>query len=185
MSLLFTGPRAGLRTLLICCLSFHAAGLYAQARQRDASDVLSSLVKKKTKLPIEDTSIIIKPEISGLPAIGYTLTTRLAATLTGNMAFRTDSAAHMSAITSSLGYTQNRQFSFPVESNVWTKNGHFDFIGDFRFMKYPQVTYGLGSNSSINNGDKMDWNYIRFYETVLRKITNGFFLGGGYAVDWH
>lgn len=185
MSLLSTGPGAGLRTLLICYLSLHAWGLSAQVRQRDASDVFSSLVKKQTKLPIEDTSIIIRPEISGLPAIGYTLTTRLAATLTGNVAFRTDSAAHMSAITSSLGYTQNRQFSFPVESNIWTQNGHFDFVGDFRFMKYPQVTYGLGSNSSINNGDKMDWNYIRFYETVLRKIANGFFLGGGYAVDWH
>jgi hypothetical protein len=127
----------------------------------------------------------VEPEISGLPAIGYTLTTRFAITLTGNMAFRTDSSAHLSAITSSVGYSENHQFTLPVESNIWSKNGHFDYIGDIHFMKYPQVTYGLGSNSSINNGDKMDWNYIRFYEIVLRKITSSFFLGGGYIIDWH
>lgn len=172
--------------IFISFLTLHPGGLLcAQTGQRDASDVLGDLFQKTKKPKPEDTAIIVKPEISGLPAIGYTLTTRLAGTITGNMAFRTDSSAHLSAITSSVGYTQNHQFSFPVESNIWSKNGHFDYIGDIRFMKYPQVTYGLGSNSAIKNADKMDWNFIRFSEVILRKISPSFFVGGGYIVDWH
>lgn len=162
--------------------------LQAQVRQRDASDVVSSIFKsKKSKSnSSRDTSTrITKPTISGLPAIGYTLTTRFAVTLTGNIAFRLDSNANLSTITSSVAYSQNRQFTFPLESNIWSRNGKYDYIGDIHFMKYPQETFGLGSGSSIDNADKMDYNYIRFYEIVLRQVTANFFLGMGYIIDWH
>ena len=58
-------------------------------------------------------------------------------------------------------------------------------MGDFKFFKYPQSTFGLGSNSNINHEDPMDYSYIRFYETVLRHVVGDFYAGAGYIFDDH
>lgn len=159
-----------------------------QVPQKDISDVYRSIFKsKKAPTVPKDTTVkgIMKPTYSGLPAIGYTLTTDLVVTLSGNAAFRLDTNARISTIASSIAYTEKKQISFPLESNIWTKNNNYNLVGDIHFMIYPQDTYGLGSNSSINNDDKMDYNYIRFYEIVLKKITPEFFAGAGYIIDYH
>ena len=150
------------------------------------SDVLKSLFKKRSAAPKKDSvTNIRKPTFSGLPAVGYTLTTKLAATVTGNAAFRTSEDANISTVIASAAYTQNKQFTVPLETSIWTRGDKYNFVGDIHFMKYPQSTFGLGSNSSIDNEDPMDYKYIRFYEILYRKITSNFFLGGGYILDWH
>ena len=153
--------------------------------QKDITDELHFLFKKKPS----DTVIkeVQKLTFSLLPAIGYTLTTRAAVTLTGNAAFRTDTNVvntRISTITSSANYTENKQFSVPLETNIWTKGNKYNFVGDIHFMKYPQASFGLGSNSWIGNVDSMAYNYIRFYEIVYRQITPDFFAGAGYIIDW-
>jgi hypothetical protein len=171
--------------------------------QKDMSDVLRSIFKKKPPSPVipepskvqrpaknPDSSVnrapvsFAKPSFSVLPAIGYTLTTKTAFTLTGNAAFQTAADANMSTVISSAAYTQRKQFTVPLETNIWTKHNKYDFVGDIHFMKYPQDTYGLGSNSSSDNQQAMSYNYIRFYEVVLRKITSNLFAGFGYIFDW-
>ena len=153
--------------------------------QKDITDELHFLFPhKKAKNATDSTEDVRKPTFSGLPAVGYTLTTKTAITLTGNAAFRTNADAKISTVTSSVAYTQNKQFTFPLETNIWTKEDKYNFVGDIHFMKYPQSTFGLGSNSWIGNEDPMDYSYIRFYEIVLRKITANFFAGGGYILDW-
>jgi hypothetical protein len=82
--------------------------------------------------------------LSALPAVGYTLTTRAAITFTGNAAFRMDSTSRISTITSSAAYTENKQFSVPLETNIWTKGNKFNFVGDIHFMKYPQASFRPG-----------------------------------------
>lgn len=153
--------------------------------QKDIADVYRWLLRKPPPHTKDTVKDVMKPTFSGLPAIGYTLTTSFVATLSGNAAFRLDSSARESTVTSSVSYTAKKQLSFPLESNIWTKHDHYNLVGDIHFMKYPQDTYGLGSNSPIENDDQMDYNYIRFYEIVLRKITEAFFVGAGYIVDWH
>ena len=154
---------------------------------RDISDVLHSIfAKKKVGNSKTDTiAPVLRPAFSGLPAVGYTLTTKFAVTLTGNVAFRLDTGARISTVTSSVSYTERKQFTFPFESNIWTRNNNYDFVGDMRFMNYHLSTFGLGSNSSMDDKDPMKYNYVRFYEVVLRKITPAFFAGAGYILDWH
>ena len=130
-------------------------------------------------------TITTKPEFSVIPALGYTLETEFVVSLTGNVAFRTDSLTHISTISTNIGYTQNRQFTFPIESEIWTKNNEYSLVGDYRFYKYPQSTYGLGTNANIKNEDPMDYIYFRFHEIVLKNIVGNFFAGGGYIVDYH
>lgn len=150
--------------------------------QKDLTDYLPFLSKHKNKS--DSVQDVRKLAISFLPAVGYTLTTRAAATFTGNGAFRVDSAARISTVTSSATYTENKQFSVPLETNIWTKGNKLNFVGDIHFMKYPQASFGLGSNSWIGNVDSMVYNYVRFYEIVYRQITNNFFAGAGYIIDY-
>lgn len=130
-------------------------------------------------------SITTKPTITILPAAGYTLTTGLAGTLTGNVAFRTGPEARVSAITSSIGFTQKSQFTLPIISNIWSPQGDYVFVGDFRFYRYPLSTFGLGSGTHAAAEDPMRFNLLRFYETALRRVAPNFYLGAGYSLDIH
>ena len=154
--------------------------------QKDIFDVFSSIFNKHKK-PVthKKDTITSKPVFSFIPAIGYTLETETAITIAGNIAFRADSASRISTISSNIGYTQNKQFTFPIESEIWTKNNKFDLVGDYRFYKYPQSTYGLGSNSNILNENPMDYLYLRFYEVIYRHVVGNLFLGAGYIIDYH
>jgi hypothetical protein len=157
---------------------------FAGVRQIDITDVVQKILKprniRKNKL---DDSLVVKPTFSGLPAVGYTLTTKTAGTLSGNMAFRTNPNAKLSTVTASAAYTQNKQFTVPVESNIWTKNSAYNFLGDYRFYKYPQTTFGLGSNSPIGDQELLDYYFIRFAEVVQHEIVPNFFAGLGYMME--
>ena len=100
------------------------------------------------------------------------------------MAFRTDRNAKLSTITASAAYTQNKQFTVPVETNIWTKDSRYNLLGDYRFYKYPQYTYGLGSNSPIENQELLDYYFARFAEVVQRHIVSNLFAGVGYMMEY-
>ena len=132
----------------------------AIAYERDVKDIYRKLFHIKL-LGIEVDSVTSVPIFSFIPAVGYTLQSRLALILSGNIAFRLDPLSRISTITASTAYTQNKQFTVPIESNIWTNNNQYNFVGDYRFYKYPQSTFGLGSNSNIANEDPMDYSFLR------------------------
>jgi hypothetical protein len=151
--------------------------------QKDLYDVIGKLLKKDPQ-PADDT-ITSKPVISIVPAIGYTLVSKLAVVLSGNVLLRTGPKSRVSNITANVAYTQNKQFSVLVQTSIWSKSNRYNYIGDYRYYSYPQSTFGLGSNSSVANENPMDYNFIRFYETVYRKVTGNFYIGVGYLFDSH
>ena len=151
--------------------------------QQDVSDALRRLFHLKPAL-VNDT-IGTKPQLSVVPAIGYTLVSRLAIVLSGNVAFRTAPQSRISTIVASTDYTQNKQFTVPIQTSIWTKDNEYNFIGDYRFYKYPQSTYGLGSSASIKNDDPMDYSFFQFYETAQRHVAGNWYTGIGYLFDDH
>lgn len=128
-----------------------------------------------------------KPVISALPAIGYTLQTRLAALVTGNIAFftRADPQAKLSVINAMVNYTQNKQFTIPVFANVWLKGNQYNLLADWRYMKYPQSTFGLGTDSRLSEENPMDYRYLRMYQYLLRRVLPALSLGLGFDLDYH
>lgn len=151
--------------------------------QKDLYELIGQAFHKNAA-PAED-SITSKPVVSIVPAIGYTLVSRLAIVLSGNVAFRTGPESRVSTIVASTSYTQNKQFSIPLQSSIWSKDNKYNYIGDYRYYKYPQSTFGLGSSSNMMNENPMDYNFIRFYETVYRHIGGNFYAGIGYMFDDH
>ncbi|MGI8634331.1 MAG: hypothetical protein ACR2KZ_02905, partial [Segetibacter sp.] len=110
--------------------------------QKDIFDVVGSLFRKKSKENVDSDTSLTKPIFSIVPAVGYSLQTKLAAVVSGNVVFRVSPVAKLSTITASATYTQNKQFFIPILSNISTKKGRYKLIGDFRFYKYPQSTFG-------------------------------------------
>lgn len=152
-------------------------------KQIDAADVIEGILHiEPSKKPDTVTS---KPSFSIVPAVGYTLVSRFAVVVSGNSAFRTGPNSRISTVSASTSLTQNKQITLPILSNIWSKNNDYNFVGDYRIYKYPQSTFGLGSNSNIKNEDPMDYSYLQFYETVLRHVTGNIYLGAGYIFDDH
>jgi hypothetical protein len=153
-------------------------------RRVDLYDLAKSLLGFKKTVKKND-STFVKPVFSAIPAAGYTLTSRLAVTLSGNMAFRTSADSKASTITASAAYTQNKQFTIPIESSIWLNHDLYNLVGDYRLYKYPQSTFGLGSDSWIGNEDPMDYAYCRFYELLMRRVVTDLYAGAGYILDYH
>jgi hypothetical protein len=153
-------------------------------RQEDLADFFSDLFYSEPA-PKGKDSITSKPSISIVPALGYTLVSKLAFVLSGNAAFRTGPNSRISTVVASSAITQNKQFTLPVSTSIWSRDNNYNFLGAARFYKYPQSTYGLGSGSSFSDEDPMDYDYFQFYGTLLRHVAGNLYLGAGYIFDNH
>jgi hypothetical protein len=123
------------------------------------------------------------------PAVGYTLQTGTTAIVAMNMAFfnGTSDSTNLSTIAiNPIMSLQYKQYLLNIISNVWSKKNKFDFLGDWRYYKYPTYTYGLGGHSSVADADLVDYSYIRIYQEALKQINSSkFYTGFGYNLDYH
>jgi hypothetical protein len=71
-----------------------------------------------------------------------------------------------------------------LRHNIWLPNNSWNLIGDYRLSHYPQYVWGLGGNSQEFERSLVDTDYSRIYQTVLRGISNKWFVGPGYALDY-
>jgi len=104
----------------------------------------------------------------------------------------------MSNVVGNFLYTTKKQWIFSSRSNIFLDKNKWILVGDWRYFITSQPTFGLGSSSPNEPGEdpakpgvwrgkqQMDFNLIRFYETVLRRIGDSkFYLGMGYHFDQH
>ncbi len=94
------------------------------------------------------------------------------------------STTNLSSATFAPYWNLKSRFGLPLRSSIWLKDNTWNIQGDIRFLVYPQYTWGLGSNHSSSDKTLVDDNYIRFYQTALKRIKPYFFVGGGYNVDY-
>lgn len=98
--------------------------------------------------------------------------------------------------------TSKNQFIVNARSKVFLNENRWFLQGDWRFLLFAQPTYGLGINSgaaskaliSINglpdvadasSAQDMKYNYVRFYEDAVRNIGRHWYVGLGFAFDYH
>lgn len=77
------------------------------------------------------------------------------------------------------------RFGLPLRTSVWLRDNDYTIQGDTRFLRYPQNTWGLGSSDDNDHKSLVDYNYIRFYQSVLKRIRPYLFAGIGYDLDFH
>ena len=154
----------------------------------DIVDVWWKLIKKPIVEKCEPSKQAWKFHPSVLPAFGYSLATELAGVVAANIGFYTDIGlnAKLSAIETSISYTQKNQIILPLLTNNWTKGNKYNLIGDWRFYKYPEYTYGLGGHTTIQNYTQLNYQCIIIHEAVLKHIgSSNFYVGAAYNLDLH
>lgn len=166
----------------------HRLHLFSGKEPVDLIDVGRSIFIRHPSLRL-DTAVKKPGRLYGslLPAAEFTLQTGFAADLVGNVAFYTQDnpKENLSNLYLNLTYTQKNQLLVPLQGNVWTKDNKYNLINDWRYEKFPQDTYGLGSLTKTSDGYGIDFFYLRFYQTLLRTIARDFYLGLGYNVDYY
>lgn len=160
----------------------------SEVKQVDVKDILKKLFSKdpelkKTnlELPNEDKSFAI------LPAFNYSIVTGFTFGVNTVQTFKIslDSLTKQSNIRTFTNYSQFKQFSSIINTNIWAKENKINLLGDYRFYKFPSTTYGLGGNTTFDDANLVDYLHIRAYQVALRKVTKGIEMGIGYHLDYH
>ncbi len=192
--------------MMICCLvafgtnvasartptsdSLRHFKLVREAHSTDLLDVAllcGSYVVKNLPPRTADTTRtdIGKLHTSILPGVGYSIQTGFSAVLQSNCGFyMADGAdANLSAVEASFNYTQLHQILIPLQGNLWTADNRYNLQTDWRFLQFPQLTYGLGGYSSISNAYTFDFTNVRLYTTLYRALVPDIFIGIGANID--
>jgi hypothetical protein len=177
--------------LLCCCVFGVCQTSYAQD-----STKAETKTKKKHKV-----SIVPLPAIACNPTSGW-----MFGIAPGASWFMGDPSN--TSISSFLGtaiWTTKNQWIFTAKANTFFAGDRWNLLSDMRFFVTSQPTYGLGtgpqSSKPVSNGFKeysdnpydpidkaqmMSFNYLRFHQTLLKRINETrFFAGLGYHLDYH
>jgi hypothetical protein len=158
-------------------------------KQIDLIDIGSRILNKNSGSR-EDTVVNKKGRVhfSAFPAVGYTLQTGFAGVITANAAFFTSEHNHetqnISTVLTSIAYTAKSQTIFPIASSIWTRNNEYNILSDWRFLKYPSATFGLGGYTQQDSSYTLDYSYIKLHQSILKKISTDFYAGIGYDLDY-
>lgn len=154
--------------------------------EKDMKEVTHNLFQPHRPY-LEDTADVkfTKKHYSFVPAFGYTLQTGFAAIFSANAAYYTDNKpdSKLSTILTSITYSQYQQTIVPLQINIWTKGNKYNWITDFRFISYPSDIYGLGGRTDPNQGFTINFDGIKFHQTLMRAISNNIYVGIGYYLD--
>jgi outer membrane protein assembly factor BamA len=155
----------------------------------DLTDVIAKVFKKDTSVQnVERKKHHI--QISVFPAIGYTLQTGFAAVVSANAVIYKkhrslkDSTSLPSTVTASLSYSQYNQVIAPVQTVLYFNNNKTILVSDWRYLKYPSYTYGLGINTSPADQDQLDYQYLKLHQSILMQVHPHMYIGAGYAFDY-
>ena len=176
--------------LWFICASIHtlAQGLDSHETQGNSLDlvdlVTEAMHRENTKRADTTHHQTPRLRVSAVPAAGYTLQTGFAGLITANGAFKLDPSTNTSTILTSFTYTARNQIIVPLQANIWTKNNKYNFVGDWRYLKYPSYTYGLGGYTTLDQGYLIDYNAFRIHQTLLRQIRQDMYFGVGYNLDY-
>ncbi len=121
------------------------------------------------------------------PIVEYTIATGFSPGIAGNVAFMTSvkQETNTSSFLGAIKYTQKKQFIIPIQSSVWTPGNKYNLLGDWRYLNYPQDTYGFGGYTTLDDKYIVSYQLLRLHELILRNIKKNLYLGAGYQLDYH
>jgi Omp85 superfamily domain len=156
--------------------------------QKDIIGVFKNIFKINTgpstsleDAPKKSIYFSILPISSAVPGGGRALIT----STTAGFYVGDRQTTNISNVTFTPYFNFTGRFGLPLRSNIWLNNNNWFIQGDTRFLIYPQDTWGLGGATQQNNKISVDYKYIRFYQSALKRITSYFFAGIGYDLDYH
>ena len=174
-------------------LYYPGESLYGQTKsdslklsESNSSDLIGILgIGKKNSL-LADTTTIEGPGpfLSVVPVVGYALSTGFTGALVNNISFYTSAARDkLSSVQTSFFYSQYNQYWMLINSNIFFKKIKTNLTGDWRAYCFPTNTFGLGSNTDLNQPDKISYYYIKIHQLFQHEFFHNTFFGIGYDLD--
>jgi hypothetical protein len=160
--------------------------LYKQPGKDSMVDMVDGVhrVFKVNKIRSQNDSIN-KAYLTLIPSVEYSIATGMSfAVKTSYIFAKAPGVQNKSTVFAELKYTQNKQFIAQWVTNIWSKNGQYNFNSNWAFLKFPQKDFGLGSNSSLNLFDQIDYSYIKMHQSILKKIAPNLYFGPGVNIDY-
>jgi outer membrane protein assembly factor BamA len=154
---------------------------------------LPELFKKKDSIftlkPIKNSFFLVIPVIGSSPATGFLYGAVTQYTFKGK---RTED--RYSSVNFGATYTTNEQLLVNVKNTLLLNQNKIYFNGDWRYYIFSQDNYGLGSDiippAKDDSGvvlealaQPMDYDYLKFHQTVSFRIADNFYIGGGIHID--
>ena len=157
------------------------------ADQTDIIDVFKSCFRYKTKKvkrnPRKKVYFSFIPSASSVPGGGKALITSTNA----GFYLGPRKTTAISSVSFAPYLTLNHRYGLPLYSNLWLKDNKLNIIGDTRFLYFPQYTWGLGGGRDNDDRLLIRYRYIRFYQTLLKRIKKrpSIMAGIGYNLDYN
>jgi len=153
--------------------------------QRDLIDIGRELFKSKPRPILLDEKKKIYfsflPVSTSIPGGGTALLT----STTAGFYLGERNSTYLSSISFTPYFNLKGRFGIPVRSSIWLNNNSWNIQGDTRLLVYPQYTWGLGGGQPESDKFLVNYDYIRFYESALKRLTPYFFIGAGYELDYY
>ncbi len=163
--------------------------------QKDLGDFFSSENAENTdSLVIRKLYLPILPIIGYAPANGFLVGVGLAPAILLDSSRHT----HLSTVLANVQLTSKSQKNVNIRHNIYTSKDNWIIQGDWRLLLFTQPTYGLGIFDfppvlafggllldNDNGSQPMNFNYLRLYETVFRRVHQRLYAGFGFALDYH
>lgn len=158
-------------------------GLYKQPGADSMVDFWDGVYRIFGKRKKEEAAIV-KPQLSLIPSVEYSLITGIAASVNSNIVFP-KKKNNSSFIYMDAKQTIKKQSIFEVVSNFWFADDRYNFNSDWSIMKFPQKDFGLGGNSSLNLYDQLNYSYLKLHQSISRRVAKDFYIGAGIKLDYH
>ncbi|MDB5006583.1 MAG: hypothetical protein JWP45_976 [Mucilaginibacter sp.] len=153
--------------------------------QKDLLDIANSIFKfKPRKYPKAGRKQIyfsVLPISTAVPGGSKALVT----STTAGFYLGLRNTTYISSVTFAPYFNLKGRYGLPVHSSIWLKDNEYNIQGDTRFLVYPEYTWGLGGGQPESNRITVNYDYIRFYQSILKRITPYFYVGLGYNLDYY
>lgn len=156
------------------------------SKRMDVCDLAEKIIKRRLRIT-PSVKNEDGPFYTILPSPGYSIATGFTGVLAGDISFYTQKKykGNLSFFDYNFEYSQYKQVLTQINSILFFGRDKWQLNGDWRYFNFPTNTYGLGSFTSLQNSTRINYSYLRIYETVLYRLTGNILAGAGYNLDYH
>ncbi len=153
--------------------------------ERDLIDIIRPLFTIRPRLNTDrkkkEIYFSILPISTNVPGTSKALVT----STTAGFYLGDRSTTYISSVTFAPYFNLKGRFGLPIHSSIWLPDNTWNIQGDTRFLVYPQYTWGIGGGQPEADKILVNYDYIRFYQSALKRITPYFYAGIGYDLDYY
>jgi hypothetical protein len=125
--------------------------------------------------------LTVIPFVSSSPVTGFSFGVAAAGTTQRGEPENT----HLSTYSLSFTITTQSQYALTTRHALRSAGDEWGLTGMARWTKWPSPTWGIGGNTPNSAQSTMDYQLVRLYEIVSRRLFGSLYAGAGYSLDWY